>query len=434
MANTTSKSNATSSSAPDTPESLEELREAISNKAPDKSSQSIRLSTTVPPPTTLPSSWPPYDSCDTSRSSFPSDSLLAGTEPLVWQALGTLAPRLEEFSKQVALRQALRSIRLGWIATNTTPFRIVVGKLYDQALACAKEQEHRCQNKRVKHTPPEPLPSIQIDTTPIPPNSAIQGPFNLPATFTKDQREAVWRDLETYGACLVRKAVSVSDVATLTPNTTMPDTKKGIKIHRLAETMGNGIAGAPSSRYSDVPKPYSESLLELETTLWNLLLTDEKDKDGQGAKDADNESTAFLQFSKGARSPRKSLFLQYGIGAENWAHQDNNKEDVPIQAVLLTSEPGADFEGGEFYVATRKQQNQDDDKGEDEDSNVLKFRRHIVPWENAGDLVLFQAGKDTGWWHGMMPVKEVTSQREGDTDHNNEDTYARQTIGMLQPF
>ena len=438
-----SESSTTINSPPDTPESEEDFREA-------KSSKSARSSTTVPAPTTASSSWPPYDPVHQPRSSFPSDSLLAGTEPLIWQALGTLAPQLEAFSKQVAIRQALRSIRLGWIATNTTPFRIAVGKLYDQALAHVKQQQQqqkqRSKNRRVKYTLPEQLPSIQIDTTPVPPNSAIQGPLYLPTTFTKDQRMAVWRDLGTYGACVVRKAVSVSDLAAMTPTATSPETRSGIKIHRLAETMGNGVAGTPPSRYFDLPKRHSACLLKLEANLWNLLLLQkDKDKDDNGgAENGDNtQPTKFPRYyGKEDRSPRKSLFLQYGTGAENWAHQDNNKETVPIQAVLLTSQPGVDFEGGEFYVATRQdqpQKHEGDNEGQDSSHYVLKFRRHVVSWEHAGDLVLFQAGKETGWSHGMMPVKEAPSQKDGNTNnhhHNNDDKeriYVRQTIGMLQP-
>uniref|UniRef100_A0A7S3P457 Fe2OG dioxygenase domain-containing protein n=1 Tax=Amphora coffeiformis TaxID=265554 RepID=A0A7S3P457_9STRA len=434
-----SESNATTITPPDTPESVEYLKaEAdMDSDLLNESSQSICWTTTVPAPkTTNPSSWPPYDPVAQPRSHFPSDSLLAGTEPLIWQALGTtLAPQLQAYSKQVAIRQALRSIRLGWIATNTTPFRIVVGKLYDQALAIVKQKQQQkslpaFRNKRVKYTTTEQLPSIQIDTTPVPPNSTIQGPLALPTAFTRKQRMAVWHDLETYGACVIRNAVSMHDLAAMTPTTTAKDdTRQGIKIYRLAETMGNGVAGTPPSRYFDLPKPHSACLLELETTLWNLLL----EREG-GDEMGDNP-----QFTKGgpeAPSPRKSIFLQYGAGAENWAHQDNNRQKVPIQAVLLTSQPEADFDGGEFYVAKRQQQQEQRDEPKDDGPHVLKFCRHVVSWQNTGDLVLFQAGKDTGWSHGMMPVKEVSSQTDGDsTNHNHGDrsVYARQTIGMLQP-
>ena len=108
----------------------------------------VTISTTSPPE--APSFWPPYTSLP---RGFPSHSLLVGTEALVWQSLGavlgsdktshvtpTLAlTKLESSAKQVALRQALRRIGLGWVATNTTPFRILAGKLYNRAVDQLKQ-------------------------------------------------------------------------------------------------------------------------------------------------------------------------------------------------------------------------------------------------------------------------------------------------------
>ena len=103
----------------------------------------VAITTTSPPE--APSFWPPYTSLP---RGFPSHYLLVGTEALVWRSMGavlgsdktshvtpTLAlTKLESLAKQVALRQALRRIGLGWVATNTTPFRILAGKLYNRAV------------------------------------------------------------------------------------------------------------------------------------------------------------------------------------------------------------------------------------------------------------------------------------------------------------
>jgi len=67
------------------------------------------------------------------KAGFPSSSLLAGTEPAVWDALGRLNLKDFDNGKQVAVRKALDDIGLGWVATNTTPFRIAVGGLFDAA-------------------------------------------------------------------------------------------------------------------------------------------------------------------------------------------------------------------------------------------------------------------------------------------------------------
>ena len=45
---------------------------------------------------------------------------------------------------------------------------------------------------------------------------------------------------------------------------------------------------------------------------------------------------------------RKTILLGYGLDGENWAHQDANP-DYPYQALLMLSEPGEDFTGGQLY-------------------------------------------------------------------------------------
>lgn len=110
-------------------------------------------------------------------------------------------------------------------------------------------------------------------------------------------------------------------------------------------------------------------------------------------------------------------------------HQDNNREGLPVQAVLMLNRPGPDFQGGQFYVA-RQQLENSTENGTSQD--VLHFHRYLVEWAQAGDLVLFLAGKETKWWHGMMPVKQ--GKEETNPPETSVPKYAREAIGMLQPL
>jgi len=326
------------------------------------------------------------------KSGFPESSLLAGTEPAVWDALGRLESKDFDTGKQVAVRKALDDIGLGWVATNTTPFRIAVGGLFDAA-----KQRHRdnAENTAAGPAGNQPdkkvIPEIEVTTHGLPEReNSITGPVNE-IEPSEANRRALWDQLETYGACAIRNAAPASSLDSL------PDTSQ-VKETKLARTMGNGIAGDPPSVYMDIRKaPDWHDALERD--LGELLM-------GPGAPEPFAEASATLT--------RKSILLLAGEGAENWAHQDNNNETPPVQAVLMLSEPQKDFTGGEFYVA--RQTSQTDTR--------IEIARYAIPFDSPGDLVIFKAGKDSGWWHGMLPVKAGDDRKQ---------EYLRKAVGMLQP-
>ena len=322
------------------------------------------------------------------KSGFPASSLLAGTEPAVWDALGRLELKDFDNSKQVLVRKALDDIGLGWVATNTTPFRIAIGGLFDAARKYHQERDQNASSGKSKS-----IPSIKLTTRKLPEaKDTITGPITKRST-TKANRQALWQQLETYGAYVIRHAVAESKLKT------KPEAKQA-KQTKLTRSMGNGVAGEPASAYMNLSKPpdWHDSL---EQKLAQLLIdpgTPEKLEDSS------------------ARLKRMSILLLAGEGAENWAHQDNNDESPPLQAVLMLSEPNKDFTGGEFYVARQT-------RNTEKKINILRYR---IAFESPGDLVIFQAGKDSGWWHGMLPVKRGKSQKQ-------EDEYLRKAVGMLQP-
>jgi hypothetical protein len=85
-------------------------------------------------------------------------------------------------------------------------------------------------------------------------------------------------------------------------------------------------------------------------------------------------------------SSTKAVLLAYSEGAENWTHQDDNSQ-FDYQSLLMLSEPGVDFNGGELHVL----------RGEDDD-----WKKMSVRFMHRGDVAIFRSNGQ--FFHGMDEV------------------------------
>ena len=97
------------------------------------------------------------------------------------------------------------------------------------------------------------------------------------------------------------------------------------------------------------------------------------------------------------------LLLRYGAGDYNCLHRDLYGDLVfPLQATILLSAPGRDFEGGEFMLVEQRPRQQS--------------RGEVVPLEQ-GDAAIFavnqRPAKGSRGWHRTAMRHGVSSVRKG---------------------
>jgi hypothetical protein len=101
----------------------------------------------------------------------------------------------------------------------------------------------------------------------------------------------------------------------------------------------------------------------------------------------------------------KTILLRYGKGGVNYAHHDNSGD---FQALLMLSQPGEDYTGGEFYVA----------------NSEPPFAQRRVPFTCAGQLIIFRGNQGNGTVPILHAMTEVGAGAGG--------TACRFAVGFFQ--
>jgi hypothetical protein len=120
------------------------------------------------------------------------------------------------------------------------------------------------------------------------------------------------------------------------------------------------------------------------------------------------------------------LLLRYGPGDYNCLHQDLYGEHVfPLQAAILLSRPGVDFDGGEFVLTEQRPR--------------MQSRVEVVPLRQ-GDMVAFPVNQRpvagargvyrVAMRHGVSRVRAVARSAGGGAGEPPE-TPQRHTLGII---
>ncbi len=183
-----------------------------------------------------------------------------------------------------------------------------------------------------------------------------------------------WRriaaDLDEYGCALVRSVLSPEECAQLAASYAR------LELFRSRVVMQRYGFGKGEYQYFRYPLP--GLVAELRSALYPpLAAIANRWYAAMGLEPRFPASHAdFIARCHAAGQTRPTpLLLQYGAGDFNCLHQDLYGEHVfPLQAAFLLSQPGQDFEGGEFVLTEQRPR--------------MQSRVEVVPLQQ-GDCVIF---------------------------------------------
>jgi len=204
----------------------------------------------------------------------------------------------------------------------------------------------------------------------VEPKQGLQRPSDIAARVTAINWKEVADDLDTRG-CAVLKGLLTAQECRALASLYGED-----RLFRSRIVMGRHGFGCGEYKYFAYPLPYP--IAELRPLLYGQLQPiANRWNEAMGIDIAYPEShEAFLARCHRAGQLRPTpLLLQYQAGDYNCLHQDLYGEHVfPLQVAILLSEPGGDFEGGEFVLTEQRPR--------------MQSRVEVVPLRQ-GDAVAF---------------------------------------------
>ena len=204
----------------------------------------------------------------------------------------------------------------------------------------------------------------------VEPKQRAHRPSNIAARMAAVDWAEAARDLDARGCTVLKALLSTEEclaLAALYPED---------KLFRSRIVMGRHGFGRGEYKYFAYPLPHP--ITELRPALYARLCGVANHwNEAMGIDISYPEShEAFLARCHDAGQLRPTpLLLQYEAGDYNCLHQDLYGEHVfPLQVAILLSEPGRDFEGGEFVLTEQRPR--------------MQSRAEVVPLRQ-GDAVAF---------------------------------------------
>jgi uncharacterized protein len=157
-------------------------------------------------------------------------------------------------------------------------------------------------------------------------------------------------DLDEFGVALTEPILTRSECGELRAFYDRPDR---FRSHIIMQRHGFG-----SGEYKYFANPLPEIIIELRRTFYARLApigNEWNRRMGVGRRYPETLEAFLGECHADGQNKPTPLLLKYGRGDYNCLHQDvYGKHLFPIQLVILLSEPGKEFEGGEFVLTEQR--------------------------------------------------------------------------------